>query len=94
MAIRQKVNPFFDPKYNSIYKYSLEKETYSNTKDIRGVPPSIRVGAIIYKTQRVRRTLKAKEVKIKLKIETELLIGVKPLLVIISITLQIRRERD
>ena len=49
---------------------------------------------ILYKTQRVRRTLEAKEAEIKSETKTKLVIGVKTLLDIISIALQIKRERD
>ena len=48
----------------------------------------------MYKTQKARRALKAIEAKITLEIETELVTGIKTLLDIISIALQIRRKSD
>ena len=34
-VIKQEINLYLSPDYNSLYKYNLEEDAFSNTKDVR-----------------------------------------------------------
>ena len=79
------MSPFVDLEYNNLCRYS--QETNSNKEIIKVKKFAKKAKRAINKAQRIKILEIVKEVKTKLDIETELVIGIKTLLNIITVTL-------
>ena len=79
------MSPFLDPKYNDLYGW--DQETSSNKEIAKVDVFASRVRTTISRAQRIKIPEVIKEVKTKSVIETELVIGIKTPLDIITITL-------
>ena len=76
---------FMDPKYNDLYGYNQET---NSDKEIMGIKEFAgRAKRAISRAQRIQILKVIKEVKTELDIETELVVGIKTPLDIITITL-------
>ena len=80
----QLISLFADPEYNNLYRY--DQETNSNNKITKIKEFAKRAKRAINKAQRIKILKVIKEIK------TKLVVGIKTLLDIITITLQYRRE--
>ena len=78
-------SPFSDPKYNNDL-YSQDQETSSNKEITKVDIFTNKVRMTISRAQRIRIPEVIKEVETESAIETELVIGIKTLLDIITIT--------
>ena len=76
---------FIDLEYNDLYKW--DRETNGNKEIAKVEQFAIRAERAIYRTQRIEILEVTKEVETKLGIKTKLVIGIKTLLDIITITL-------
>ena len=85
ITIRQLISPFLDPKYNNLY--SQDQETSSNKEITKVKEFAGRAKMAINRAQRIQILEVIKKVKIKLNIETKLVIRIKTLLDTITITL-------
>ena len=79
------MSPFTDLKYDNLYRY--DQETNSNKEIIKIKEFAKKARRTTSKAQRIETLKVIKEVETKLDIKTKLVIGIKTLLDIITITL-------
>ena len=85
IAIGRLISLFLDPKYNNLY--NQDQETSSNKEITKVDKFAGRARRAISRTQRIKILEVIKEVKTKSVIKIKLVVGIKTLLDIITITL-------